>query len=171
MLGLYVIEPKSGTELPTGEFMMRPVTVTVTLVLIATAGCATSRDLPVERPDIRIAQVSTSDFVQEQGGSFAVDYMIQIENHADIPIIAERVDLETAAAGPYAIRQTTTNFKHEIAPGERKMIEMSVWAYSYGGQTAAREPVTLKVRVRFDSAKGAFHVREIARVLQQQSIY
>lgn len=151
--------------------MNRRLTVLLAFALTAAAGCATRSDLPVERPDMRIAQVSTSDFVQEQGGTFAVDYLIQIRNNADIPIVAERVDLETAAAGPYAIRQTTTNFKHEIPAGGTRNIEMSVWAYSYGGQTAAREPVTLKLRVRFSSANGSFHVREIARVRQDPSFY
>ncbi|MBW3672315.1 MAG: hypothetical protein KY432_11665 [Acidobacteria bacterium] len=151
--------------------MMRLTSVILALALTVGTGCATRSELPVERPEVRIAQASTSAFVQEQGGTFAVDYLLQIENKADIPIVAERLELQTAAAGPYAIRQTTTNFEHEIPAGGTKVIELTVWAYSYGGQTAALEPVTLKVNVRFDSARGSFHVQEIARVLQKGAIY
>ncbi len=139
------------------------------LFVIATAAliaCSTGDNLPVERPEISVAQVNTSAFVQERGGTFSLDYLFEIENPADIPITAEWVELRAGEAGPYAIRQTTKNIKKVIPAGATETFTLSVWAYSYGGPAAAEEPVTLRIRMRFDSEKGSFQVNKIARILQ-----
>lgn len=145
---------------------MKTRTALLILATVWLAACSTGGNLPVERPQIRVAQVNTSAFVQERGGTFSVDYLFEIENPADIPITAEWVELRTGEAGPYVIRQTANNIKQEIAAGGTETFEMSVWAYSYGGPTAAQEPVTLRIRMRFQSEKGSFQVSKIARLLQ-----
>lgn len=134
--------------------------------LMVITGCSSGGNVLVEEPEIRVAQVNTSEFVQERGGTFSVNYLLEIENKADIPITAEWIELQTAATSPYTIRQTTSHLKHEIPARGTELIELSVWAYSYGGLTAAREPVTLRMRIRFNSAKGSFQVRKIERILQ-----
>lgn len=136
------------------------------ITLIALAACATSENLPVERPEIRVAQINTSEFVQERGGTFSVRYRIEIENPAEVPITAEWIEVQTADAGPYVIRQTTTNLRQEVPAGERGTIDLALWAYSYGGPTAALEPVTLRIRMRFESERGSFQVRKIVRLVQ-----
>lgn len=146
--------------------MKNPVRPILAVVLLAAAGCATGGDLPVERPEIDVAQVNTSAFIQERGGMFAVEYLIQIVNPGDIPITARMIELQTGAGSPYVIRETKKNLKHEIPAGGIEVLEISAWAYSRGGRGAASEPVILTLRIRFDSAKGSFQVSEIARILQ-----
>ena len=145
---------------------MKTTAFTILTVILLAVACATGDNLPVERPEIRVAQINTSEFVQERGGTFSVQYRLEIENPADVPITAEWVEVQTADAGPYVIRQTTTNLHQEIPAGEKGEVMLALWAYSFGGPTAALEPVTLRIRMRFQSERGSFQVRKIARLIQ-----
>lgn len=137
------------------------------LTLFIAAGCSTGNEnLPVERPKIRVAQINTAELVQERGGTFAVEYLFEVDNSADIPISAEWVEVQTADTGPYTIRQTTANLSQVIPAGGSESFALSLWAYSYGGAGAAVEPVTLRIRMRFQSEKGSFQVRKIVRLVQ-----
>jgi hypothetical protein len=138
-------------------------------LLVVIAGCAGTR--PAERadgaePEIRIGQLPGSGFVIQYRGPLSIGYVMEIANPTPETIHLKSVRLRTVGTSPYRLEGGTIPVRKEIAPGGTERVEFSAPAFSYGGQFAPTQSLTIRGVAFFDSPSGQFQTVFTQQVFQ-----
>lgn len=137
------------------------------------ASCATSdqgKTSPGTEPQITLAQLPGTAFVQEYQGPFTIGFAMEVTNPANEEIELKGVELEAMGASPYRLQSSLIPFDETIGPGEREVVEFSMSAYSRGGEFSAKAPVTIRGVVQFKRSAGTFQKVFTQRINQPASM-
>jgi len=137
---------------------MRNVVALTTLLFVA---CASQRvaQAPVTLPEVIIVQTAgVAAAARHITGPIAVRYAIRVSNKATETITLTRIQVQSVGSGAYTLRDTAKPFAKVIAPGSHEDVELSAGAFVESSSVVgANGPVTLRLMLFFDSAKGPFH--------------
>ncbi len=127
------------------------------LVLLLASACASTRNsVQLEKPLIRLYQLGGSSMALQYQGRLSLGYAVQVTNQSGEPITLRQVTLRTIGGGPYVISSSPIFVNRTFEPGQSGVVEFSANAFSYGGRTAAIEPVTISGIARFETPVGPF---------------
>ncbi|HUP64555.1 MAG TPA: hypothetical protein VM557_04680 [Thermoanaerobaculia bacterium] len=129
-----------------------------TLVLLTLAlGCSSSK-LPggMEEPEIQVAQVGDYTFSLRYRGPITVGLRLAVANPSEEPILLKQVSFANIGEGAYFVRTEPHYINQEIPPGKTLITDLSIPAFSVGGPTSSRYPVTLRGMAYFESDLGNF---------------
>ncbi|HVR43154.1 MAG TPA: hypothetical protein VMS56_06860 [Thermoanaerobaculia bacterium] len=131
----------------------------ILLVLLATlSACSSGSRMPAGliAPEIALAQIGDYSFNLQYRGPITISYQIAVANPSSEPIRLRQVKFSNVGTGAYYVRTEPQFFNRDIPPGQTLVATFSLPAFSQGGMTGSREPVTIRGIAYFDSEAGAF---------------
>lgn len=121
-------------------------------------GCASAapKKAPLDEPQIHIAQLSNiAEAARHVTGNISVQFRVDVENVAKVPITLKRIDLVTLGSGAYSLRPTSAPFDAHLSPGETTAVQM--WAPAFIDDptiVGANGPVTVRATLFYDTPAG-----------------
>lgn len=153
------------------------------VVLIALAGCATSKSTSglgratanIIEPELEIRQLSHVPIAARHStGGIPVKYEFRIANRSAEWIKVVRVDVQSIGLGAYRVDQTSRPVDRRIEPEEFQTFEFWIPAVvDTETVVGANGPVTLRAVAHFDSAVGQFekvYVRQVNAMPGRDSV-
>ncbi len=84
-----------------------------------------------------------------------MQYRVDVENRAGVPITIKRIDVVSLGSGAYNLRSNSASFNEQLNPGETRPVQF--WApASIDDPTilGANGPVTIRMTVYYDTPAG-----------------
>jgi hypothetical protein len=130
------------------------------LGMTALIGCASAapdaKQAPLDEPQIQITQISNiAEAARHVTGAISVQYRVDVENRAKVPITIRRIDVVSLGSGAYNLRSTSVPFSEQLNPGETRPVQF--WApASVDSSTilGANGPVTVRLTLYYDTPAG-----------------
>lgn len=131
----------------------------LTFLFLLTLACASSksaRPATIAQPDIDARLVHQVFF--GSGTSAPATIEVRVLNRATVPVMVNRVEIDSPGMGQYTIGRTMRDFKQVVQPGETKALTVFATAYA---QTTVNpsEPLMLRAIVEFSAGDAVW--REI----------
>ncbi|HYS55862.1 MAG TPA: hypothetical protein VER58_19040 [Thermoanaerobaculia bacterium] len=115
-----------------------------------------SKKAALDEPQIQITQLSNiAEAARHMTGNISVQYRVDVENRAKVPITLKRIDIVSLGAGAYNLRPTSAPFSEQLNPGETRAVQ--IWAPAFIDNPTiigANGPVTVRATVYYDSPLG-----------------
>jgi hypothetical protein len=131
---------------------------------IALAACSSSapatskQKAQIPEPQFEIRQLAgpaENGYIQ---GDFEVKFLLEIGNRADIPITLSRVELTVVnpPGGAYTLQRRAYYMKKTIDAHQKAAIDLWAKAVGYGETRRAKEPVTIRGTLFFETPNGGY---------------
>jgi hypothetical protein len=134
----------------------------IAAAVLVLAACASSNNsgakAPVPLPEVTIVQTGgVANAARNMTGPIPVKYAVRVANKASEPITLKRIALSTVGAGAYTLANASRPFNVSIAPDSHEDVEIQANAVVENSTIlGANGPVTMRLILYFDSAKGQF---------------
>lgn len=135
---------------------MRRTLFTV-LALTLVLGCSSSRTpAGLTPPEIQMMQVGDYSFTLQYTGPITISYRVAIANPSSESIRLRQMKFSNVGSGAYSLRNDPHFFNRDIPSGKTLVTTVAIPAFSRGGRTMSREPVTIRGIAYFESELGNF---------------
>lgn len=121
----------------------------VSLFALACGMAKSSRPSTIPAPGIDAGVIGTIFF--GSGNSAPANVDIIATNHASVPIVLRRVQIDTPGMATYGLLRTGRTLRETIGPGQSKRI--TVFATAVTAVQNPGEPLTIRVIADFESGK------------------
>jgi hypothetical protein len=115
-----------------------------------------NRPAGIAQPDVRLGLASSLFFGSTNSAPANID--VEISNHATVPIVVRRIEVDSPGMSTYSLQRTTRDFRETIGAGETK--RLTVFATAITSVSRPTEPLTVRALIDFEV--GGDRWREIA---------